>query len=282
VGNFSLIKVIQAMLGKMTQGFCQLRLDYQIPRYVRFPVVIKEQTTGISLEQRLAVMANKLMLKLRHAETIVKNWAHARLEIALGEQGLLSIAIGCPFDLLGILLRDWAARLRHSTPELGLQIEVQPSDVLVTQLVNDLMDLALLLEPPQTPNLAIQPVAEIPLILVSNRNELCLQEAMQNNYYMVDWGSVSAQSHAEHYPDITSPAARLASGTLTREMTLDSGGTAYLAEQMVLQDLKQGRLYPIADVPLIERNAFVVYRPGQETRGEIRQALDLLRRVASR
>jgi hypothetical protein len=49
-----------------------------------------------------------------------------------------------------------------------------------------------------------------------------------------------------------------------------------------LLDLKQGRLYPIADAPVIECNAFVVFWPGQETRGEIRQALDLLRRVVSR
>jgi hypothetical protein len=65
-------------------------------------------------------------------------------------------------------------------------------------------------------------------------------------------------------------------------MILDCGGTAYLAEQTVLEDLKQGRLYPIPDAPVIERNAFVVYRPGQETRVEIRQALDLLRKVATR
>jgi len=218
---------------------------------------------------------------VRHAETIVKGWTRARQEISLGEQGLRSLAIGSPFDLWGILLRDWAAKLRHSAPELGLQIEVQPADILVTRLVNGLFDMVLLFEPPQLPDLAIRQVADIPLVLVCDRENRELDQAMEQGYYMVDWGNVFAQNHAERFPNIPSPAARLASGTLARDMILDIGGCAYLARQMVQQDLDQGLLFQIPEAPVIERSAFVVYRPGEEGREEIGQALDLLRQVAS-
>ena len=131
------------------------------------------------------------MRLVRHAETIVRGWDRARHEIALGEKGAESLAVGCPFDLWRILLLDWAADLRRGSPQLVLQIEVQPSDILVGRLVNGLLDLALLFEPPQMPDLAIRQVAEIPLILVSGRAGSSLDEAVHGDYYMVDWGSVS-------------------------------------------------------------------------------------------
>ncbi len=219
---------------------------------------------------------------IRHAETIVKGWSRARQEISLGEQGLRSIAIGSPFDLWSTLLRDWAAGMRREAPELGLQIEVQPSDILMTRLVNGLLDLILLFEPPRLPDLNIRQITDIPLILVSNQEHQTQEQATSGDYYMVDWGSVFAQIHAEQFPDLASPAARLASGTLARDLILDCGGAAYLAEQMVQQDLDEELLFRVADAPVIERSAFVVHRPGEETRAEMHQALQLLKQVSRR
>ena len=220
------------------------------------------------------------MRLVRHAETIVKGWDRARHEIALGGKGAESLAVGSPFDLWGILLQDWAVSLRRQSPRLVLQIEVQPSDILVGRLVNGLLDLALLFEPPQMPGLAIRQVAEISLILVTERAGCSLEKAVHDDYYMVDWGSVFALNHAEHFPDIPPPAARLASGILARDLMLGAGGSAYLAEQMVQQELKQGVLFQVEEAPVIERTAFAVYRPGDEKRGEMKQALDALKRVA--
>ncbi len=217
------------------------------------------------------------MRLLKHAETIVKGWERARHEIALGGTGAVSLAVGSPFDLWGILLRDWAIGLRRQSPQLVLQIEVQPSVVLVGRLVSGLLDLALLFEPPQIPDLAIRQVAEIPLILVSGLPGQSLEQAVERDYYMVDWGSVFALNHAEHFPDISPPAARLASGTLARDLMLTTGGSAYLAEQMVQQDLEQGVLFRVAEAPVIERNAFAVYRPGGGERGELKRALEALK-----
>jgi len=218
---------------------------------------------------------------VQHAETIVKGWDRARQEIALDGKGAETLAVGSPFDLWGILMREWAIHLRRQSPQLVLQIEVQPAEILVGRLVNGLLDLALLFEPPQIPDLAIRQMAEIPLILVSGAAGCSLDEALHGDYYMVDWGSVFSLSHAEFFPDIPSPAARFTSGTPTRDMILSVGGSAYLAEQMVQQDLEQGRLYRVADAPVIERTAFAVYRPGAEKRTEMRQALDALKQISN-
>ncbi len=248
---------------------------------------IKLLETNLGLElftrQRNDIQLTAAGLRLvRHAETIVKGWERARQEIALDAEGTESIAVGCPFDLWRILLCDWAASLRRRQAQLVLQIEVQPSDILLNRLVNGLLDLALLFEPPQIPDLAIRQVAEISLILVSSHAGRRVEESMQSDYFMVDWGSVFALSHADYFPNIPAPAARLASGTLARDLMLSTGGSAYLAEQMVHQDLQQGKLFRVAHAPVIERTAFAVYRPGDEKHKEMKLALDALRALGGK
>jgi DNA-binding transcriptional LysR family regulator len=221
------------------------------------------------------------MRLVRYAETIVNGWERARHEIALEEQGAASIAVGCPFDLWGIQLRDWASTLRRQSSSLVLQIEVQPSDILINRLVSGLLDLAILFEPPQISDLAIRQVADISLVLISSHPGCSVEEAMKQDYYMVDWGNVFALQHAEHFPDISSPAARLASGTLALDLMLEVGGAAYLAQQMVQQQLEHEELFLVEEAPVIERTAFAIYRPGDEQKGYMRQALDVLKLLAS-
>lgn len=246
-------------------------------------IKLLESSLGVELftRQRNDIQLTAAGMRLiRHAETIVKGWERARQEIALETQGAESLAVGCPFDLWRILLCDWATALRRQQPQLVLQIDVQPSDILVGRLVNGLLDLALLFEPTQIPDLVIRQVAEIPLILVSGRADCSLREALEKDYYMVDWGSVFALSHAEYFPEIPPPAARLASGFLARDLILAGGGSAYLAEQMVQQELEEGVLFRVAEAPVIERTAFATYRPGDEQRPELKLALDALRASA--
>jgi DNA-binding transcriptional LysR family regulator len=245
-------------------------------------IKLLESNLGVELfiRRRNDIQLTQAGMRLvRHAETIVRGWTRARQEIVLGEHGAPSIAVGCPFDLWGILLRDWAAEMRSSAPQLGLQIEVQPMDILVARLVDGLLDLAVLFEPPQISNLVIRQVADIALVLVSDRPGCALQEAMAHDYYMVDWGNVFSQSHAEYFPDIAPPVARLASGTLARDLILDRGGCAYLASQMVQQDLARGELHRVEQAPVIERSAFVLFRPGDEQRPEMQQALLAMRKL---
>lgn len=247
-------------------------------------IKLLENSLGVELfvRRRNDIQLTPAGLRLvRHAETIVNGWQRARNEIALDDVGSLSLAVGCPFDLWGILLGDWAVHLRREVPHLVLQIEVQPRELLVTRLENGLLDLALLFEPPQIPDLAIRQVAEIPLVLVSSRPDCSLDQAFEQDYFMVDWGNSFALSHAEYFPEIQPPAARLTSGTLARDLMLASGGAAYLAEPMVQRELDQGRLFRVKEAPVIERSAFAVYRPGDEKREEIQQALRTLKQVGA-
>jgi LysR family transcriptional regulator, flagellar master operon regulator len=217
---------------------------------------------------------------ITYAETIVKNWERARREITLGARGDETLLLGCPLDLWGILLRKWVSRIRAQDPDMLLQIETLPTETIISRLNNDLLDLALIFDPPQGSDLPVRQVLEIPLLLVSSEPGLNAAMAMsQDNYYLVDWGTAFARQHREYFPDLTSPGVSLASGTLAIDLIHSTGGSAYLAQQMVQDDLNGGKLYLVEDAPIIERNAFAIHRPGDERRGILPQALKLLKQL---
>lgn len=247
-------------------------------------IKLLESSLGVELfrRQRNDIQLTPAGMRLvRYAETIVNGWERVRHEIALEEQGAESVAIGSPFDLWGILLRDWAARLRRRSSNLVLQIEVQPSEILVNRLVNGLLDLAILFEPPQISDLAIRQVMDIPLVLVSSRPQASVEEAMRQDYFMVDWGNVFALQHAERFPHLSSPAARLASGVLALDLMRETGGAAYLARPLVEQQLANGELFLVEEAPVIERTVFAIYRPGDEQKTYMQQALAVLKQASA-
>jgi DNA-binding transcriptional LysR family regulator len=212
----------------------------------------------------------------RHAETIVTGWERARAEVALDPEDAWALAMGCPFDLWDILLRDWVGAMRRQAPRLVLQIDVGPGDALVQRLLTGVLDLAILFDPPRLPELLSRPLAEIPLVLVSSAPAGRPDEALDQGYLMVDWGSSFALSHAQHFPDLATPAARLNSGAMARDLMLDSGGAAYLALPAVQSELDQGRLYRVPGAPVITRSTFAACRPASQAREEVQQALESL------
>ncbi|MES9812842.1 MAG: LysR family transcriptional regulator [Candidatus Thiodiazotropha sp.] len=219
------------------------------------------------------------MRLVRHAETIVNGWERARNEIALSEEGAETIAIGSSLDLWRILIRDWAVVIRKTRPSMVLNIEVQPSEWLIDRLVNGLLDMLILFEPPAISDLIVREIADIPLVLVSTQEKISIDEAMAQDYFMVDWGSLFALQHAEYFTEIPPPAARLTSGTLAMDLMMRSGGTAYLAEQMIDQELRDRRLFRVANAPVIERAAFAIYQPANEISESLRSILESLKQV---
>lgn len=243
-------------------------------------IKLLESTLGVELFERkrndIRLTPSGMRL-LKHAETIVKGWDRARLDIALDPESSDSLAVGCVFDLWAILVRDWCVSLRRSDPNIVLQVDVQPMQILTQRLVSGVLDLTFLFEPAQIPDLTLKQVAEVPLIMVSSLPGLSAPDAVERDYYMVDWGASFAEHHAEYFPDVSAPTGRLGSGSLALDLLLRLGGTAYLPEQMVLSDLEAGLLYRVEQAPVIERYAYAVYKPSAQSRRAMKIALDTMR-----
>ena len=242
-------------------------------------IKLLEETLGIELFGRkrndiqLTPAGNRLH---RHAEGIVKSWERARQSVALDSDLSASLSTGCVFDLWRIFADRWARDFRATFPDIALQIEIQTTEVLVQRLILGVLDIAYLFDPPQTPELEIKQVTEVPLVLVSSREEEDMEKAMESNYVMVEWGSAFGVIHAEKFPDLPTPVLQTNSGEVALSLLQSSGGSAYLPQEMIQPLLHSKQLFLVKEAPVIQRLAYVAYRPQNRERKPVQKALQNL------
>lgn len=238
-----------------------------------------EQTLGVSLftRQRNNIQLTPEGRQLqKHAETIVQVWIRARQETGLRAEFTHGLAVGAMWDLWETLLRDWVAKLRRDVPETALQVEAGTADLLIRKLLEGVIDLAVLFEPPRLPELELRELGCVNLVLASTQRGQPLEQAFESGYIMVDWGTAFAHAHARHFPDMPAAALHVNLGALALRHLQHSHGAAYLPEQLLVTANSSRQLYRVRHAPSIERPVYAIYRSGSDREGSIRQALDLL------
>ncbi len=208
---------------------------------------------------------------LRHAEHMLALWRKAQQDVALAEQAQAQLAAGGVVSLWDVRLQNWAHRVHNAHPELALILEAYGHDRLMRRMIDGVLDVVFVYEPPQLEEFMIDQIANISLIMVSTVSNQLAEDAL-TDYIMVDWGQIHALQHSRHFPDAPAPAQRISQGAIALNFMLACGGAAYLAEQTVAPLLASGRLYRVQDAPVIERGAFAVY-PRRSAR------LDLIKQV---
>ena len=229
-------------------------------------IKLLEETLGGALFLRkrndLQLTAAGIRLK-RHAQAIVEEWDRARQELLLEPAVERVLALGFQLDLWSILGAARAARRLADRPGLALRVESLSQAALTEQVTAGILDLAFLFDPPLTRELAVRQLGQMPLLLVSSFPAATLEAALGEGYIYVDWGSAFAHSHARLCGERAAPRLRAGFGVLAMDILLERGGSAFIAAPMAEAALAAGRLYRVADAPVIQRQVFCAYRAGR-------------------
>ena len=239
-------------------------------------IKLLEATLGVELFSR---KRNDIQLTpagqrlLRHARTIVDGWDQARQSIALDESYSHNLAVGALGDIWSMQLLDWASRLRLAQPQLAMQLESYSADTLQQRLTSGLLDIAFVFDPPQSPEYVIKEIATLELMLIATREGLSVEEALQQNFIMVDWGTSFALKFAHQLSHAPLSALRVNQGRLAVDLLTQQSGSAYLPTEMVSNQLHSGQLHKVAGAPVMERIVYAAYRPDAQCEELVRQAL---------
>jgi DNA-binding transcriptional LysR family regulator len=240
-----------------------------------------EQTIGAELFTRsrnnidLTPTGHKL---LKHAETILNTWNRARQEIAMEDPDHVSLAVGGISSLWDILLQNWLDHLLEKHPNLSATAEVHGQELLVRKLIDGALDVVFMFESTQMPEVMVEEVGQINLIMVSSTENISTEEALKD-YVLVDWGTSFAIAHAQHFPDMQPPKLRVQVGRLAFNHIMQCGGSSYLAESMVSEELSNNKLYKVAKAPVIKRMAYAAFLPTSDKRELISTAIaDLIQK----
>lgn len=198
------------------------------------------------------------------ADRLISEWRKIRQEVSAGG-ARYQLSVGGSLRLWDVILQRWLIRARRAMPELALIAESHTPELLTRKLLDGVLDLAFMLEPPQLEVLQTKEVGILTLRLVSSQSGMTPVQALGLDYLMVDWGLTHALQHRRLFPDASEPQTRLASGTLALHYLLALGGSAYLPESMVKPYIDTHRLHWVDGAPVIEHRIHAVF-PVRSTR----------------
>jgi len=235
-----------------------------------------EQEVGVPLFTR---QRNNIQLTaagrrlLQYAENILTTWHRAKQEIGTNDASQIPFTIGIVPSLWDILLKPWIGYIQETLPDLILHAEVSDPVTLLRRVKEGTMDLAFCFDFPQTNDVEIVEVMQFPLILVSSKAGMSPEQALSSDYMLVDWGTSFASAHAQHFANMPAAHMRLALGRMAKDLMLRRGGSAYLGEPMVQDELRKKKLFRVKGAPVINRGAHAAYSRDSEKNATLQHAL---------
>ncbi|MFT2111010.1 LysR substrate-binding domain-containing protein [Marinomonas sp. 2405UD68-3] len=195
----------------------------------------------------------------RHAHFILNAWDRAYEDTALSQRQHKRLVVAGVSSLWDIFVQDWLNDIYTSHKDLSLRAEESTPLRVVEKLEQSLIDVGFMYEPPTMKGLVVHEVANVPMILVADRQGISPELAVSEGYIRVEWGTAFAVMHESYFPQRPLARVRANSGRVALNLILNSGGAAYLPEVMVQQEIATGKLHLVTDAPIIEMNAFAAY-----------------------
>lgn len=213
---------------------------------------------------RLTPEGNRL---IRHADLLIAEWRKARQEVTAG--GAKSqLSIGGSARLWDVMLQDWIIRMRRDMPSVALITHSQAPEQLIRLLLDGVLDLAVMLDPPQLETLRTKEIAVLKLVLVADRPGLPAARAVTEGFVFVDWGLAHTLELRQAFPDMPEPHTRFANSRLAMNYLREIGGAAYLPLPLVRSALRRGRLHRVPGAEVFVRDVYAAF-PVRSDREEL-------------
>lgn len=198
---------------------------------------------------------------VRHATTLVQVWEQARQNVALPLGREEGVSLGGELSLWHPLLANWLIWMHRECPEIALRAEVDGPARLLDRVHEGSLDLAVLYNPPQRPDMVTELLVEEKLVMVTSAPNGVMNPAQ---YVYVDWGPSFAVNHQAAFPDLSSPPVSISLGPLALTYLLAVGGAGYFRVGIAEPFLADGRLRRVENAPEFSWSAYTVYAARRE------------------
>jgi len=213
----------------------------------------------------------------RHAQTLVRVWEQARLEVSLPEGYDTALTVGGQYSLWDGFLIGWLGWMHHKAPHVALRTEMGYSDMLMQRLIEGTVDIGVMYTPQSRPGFEIELLFAEELVMVSS--EARPRGRPGKNYIYIDWGPEFAADHALNFPDVRMPGIFMELGSLGLNYMLENPATGYLPLRLIRPHLDAGRLKRLKKAPVFSYPAYAIY-PADRDPALMRTAVQGLREIA--
>jgi len=182
-----------------------------------------------------------------------------RQEVAIADNQNQQLSIGATPNLWDAFLQNELGRLFNSFPGIAMRAEAHTATTLARQLLERTLDIAITFDAPKVDELTTVEIAQVPLFLACSQKTESWQEAMENHYVMVDWGTAFNVQHAQMFTGAPPAVLQTNTGRIALDFLLANGGAAFLPESLLKPYLDLDQLFVVEEVPLITRSVFASY-----------------------
>lgn len=215
-----------------------------------------------------------------HAETILLSLSQAKQSIALQQISREQITIGATSGMWHFYLQELLPNIQAKIKGIALGALAKPEHELRRMLIEGTVDLALVYEPIRVPQLEHRQLGGIRLVMASSLVSPTLEQALEDNYIMVDWGTFFESFHAKNFPDFAPPQLVTNMASIAASYIRQSGGSAYLPQSYLSWRTKE--LSAVETAPVFSREVYAAYQGSSEKERLIKSILKCMKELADR
>ena len=209
----------------------------------------------------------------RFATSLVQVWDRARASVAMAPGRSTVVVIGVEFSQWSPLMRHWLLWMRREWPDIAISAHVSTADLLMEQVQEGALDIAILYAAPPKPGIVAELLFEERLVLVTTKAAGQAIEA--EDWVHVDWGEEFQASFRAAFPDVGPGLVTIDYGPMALDYMLAQGGAGYFRMGMVRSLVDQGRLRLVPDSPEFSYPSYIVHSANadESVMAEVRRGL---------
>lgn len=263
----SIIKAAKKL--NLTQSAASTRIK-QLEEELRQPLFVRS-TSGM----RLSPEGERFR---PYALRMARAWQQGRQTMSQREDVKGSLSVAIQLTSWARLSHDWIGWMQASAPDYLLRVESDWSRGMIRNLADGYFDVIVTSVPTMVPGYVIEPYITDKLILVATSRGQSF-EALKG-YVHVDWGPQFNEKFTLSVVEPVTPVVTVGLSDLAMQIILRDGGSAYLSEHVVQEQIDQQELHPVADAPEMNVQHYLMYPKVHHNSEGIRLAVEAFRAVA--
>lgn len=213
-----------------------------------------------------------------YAEVMVSTLKQATFDLSLESNKALQLTIAGTPNIWDAYLQNCLSVVTESLSGYGFVAESLGREQLNRKLLERTLDVAFSFDPFKVEEFNSHKIAELTLVLVSTEQRT-LDDAFNDKYVYVDWGTQFAFEHADRHRNIPAPYLRTSTGRIALDFVLEKGGCAYLPSSLVTPFLDSGQLTIVEGAEEWTRPLFISYRKNSTSLEAIHQVEKLVNKI---
>ena len=193
----------------------------------------------------------------KHAVALARIWDQACLEVGVGENTAAILRVGGQVSIWGSFLVAWLAWMHAEAPAISIKCEVGYNDILMHNLLEGSLDIAVMYRPQQRGGLQVRKLFNDDMILVASPG--AKDPMLGEDYVFVNWGPEFRSDHALNFPDISRPHISLDLGVLGIDYLVRASAAGYFPRRICAPYLQNGTLRKVLNAPVFSYPVYAVH-----------------------